>query len=186
VLNENREIVFCNRAALSLASLAGLPAVVGLPLGEALDCLRATQMPEGGGVAGSCHSCAAARPMLDGLGRAGAGWECRIARSVNGLEGTCELMAAVSPIQGRSGLLMCTLADIGHEKRRQAPDRLFFHDILNIAAGVRGLAVHLKRKLAGGTEAEVAAMVEQGAAQLVAEIDRQRRLTKAEAGARAA
>jgi DNA-binding response OmpR family regulator len=173
VLNENREIVFCNRAALSLTGVASLPAVVGLQLGEALGCVRAT---------GSCLSCAAVRPILDGLGGTGAGWECRIVRSVNG-KGTCDLMAAVSAMKGRSGFFMCTLADIGRENRKHAPERLFFHDVLNIAVGVRGLAVHLRHKLAGGTEAEVAAMVEQGAAQLVAEIERERQLSKAEAGA---
>jgi CheY-like chemotaxis protein len=183
VLNENREIVFCNRAALSLAGAASLPAVVGLQLREAFHCVRPTQSPEGGAAAGSCRFCAATRPALDGLGSAGAGWECRMVRSVNGVEGTRDLMVAVSPMEGRSGFLMCTLADVGRETRRQAPERLFFHDVLNIAAGVRGLAVHLKRKLAGGAEAEVAAMVEKGAAELVKEIERQRLLSKAEAGA---
>ena len=180
VLNENGEIVFCNRAALGLAGLASLPAAAGLRLGEAFHGVCATPSPEGGGTAGTCRSCAAARPIPGGPGSSGSGWECRIVRSVSDVEESCDLMAAVSPMGGQSGFLMCTLAEAGREKRWHAPERPFFHDILSIATGIRGLAVHLKRKLAGGTEAEVAAMVEQGAIELVSEIDRQRQLSKVE------
>jgi CheY-like chemotaxis protein len=148
VLNENREIVFCNRAALTLAGVASLPAVLGLRPGE--------------GVAQSR--------------------ECRIVRSVNGMEEACDLIVSASPIWGRSGFVMLTLVDISQEKRRQAIERQFFHDILNLAGGAKGLAAMLREELEGGTNADLAGLMEQSVAELFAEIRGHRLLSQAEAG----
>ena len=35
--------------------------------------------------------------------------------------------------------ILYSMQDISHEKRRQALERIFFHDILNTATGLRGL-----------------------------------------------
>ena len=182
VLNENREIVFCNRAALNLAGVTNLPAVLGLQPGEALRCVYATQAPEGCGTTEFCETCGALPSLLGGLGGVTNSRECRIVRSVNGLEETCDLIVSVSPIEGRRGFVMCTLVDFSNEKRRQVIDRMFFHDILNLAGGVKGLATLLRDELDGGTNTEFAALAEQSAAELVAEIHSQRQLSLAEAG----
>jgi DNA-binding response OmpR family regulator len=182
VLNENQEIVFCNRAALNLAGVTSLPAVLGLQPGEALRCVHATPAPEGCGTTEFCETCGALPSVLGGLGGGSNSRECRIVRSVNGLEETCHLMVSASPIEARSGFVVCTLVDFSHEKRRQVIERRFFHDILNLAGGVKGLVTLLRDELDGGTNTEFAAMAEQSAAELVAEIHSQRQLSLAEAG----
>ena len=145
VLNESREIVFCNRAALRMAGVGSLSAVLGLQMGEALGCVHAT--PEGCGAADFCSACGAL-PSLEPGGVA-KGRECHLVRSMNGSEEACDLMVSASPIEGRSGFVVCTLSDISHEKRRKAVERHFFHDILNLASGREGLGCPAEGRVGG-------------------------------------
>jgi len=182
VLNRNREIVFCNRAALSLAAAASLPAVLGLRLGEAFHCVHAAQSPDGCGTTEFCQTCGVMRAALDGPRADTSRWEWRILRSVNGAEETCDLMVTSSPIENREGFVVCTLADFSQQKRQQATERLFFHDILNVASGLKGCASLLRDELEGGTGAELASMSDQCAAELLSKIHSQQQLSQAEAG----
>ena len=179
VLNRNREVVFCNRAVLSLAGVASLPAVLGSRLGEMFHCENATQSPKSCGTTGMCRSCV--MPVaLDGPRE--ATWEWSVVRSVNGLKETCDLRVTTSPIEGQEGFVLCTLAEFSHEKGRQAIERLFFHDILNIAGGVHGLAALLSDELKGGSNAELAREVERNADDLVTEIRTRQQISLAESG----
>ena len=182
VLNHNREIVFCNRAVLSLAGVANLPAALGLRLGEAFHCVHAAQSPKSCGPTEFCQTCDGMWAALDGPRADTSRWEWHIVRSVNGAEETCDLMVTSSPIEGREGFVVCTLTDFSQENRQQASERLFFHDILNIASGLKGCAALLRDKLEGGTSAELAGMVDQSATELLAEIHSQQQLSQAEAG----
>jgi len=182
LLNENREIVFCSRAALNLAGAGSLPAVMGLRLGEAFHCVHAAQSPEGCGSTESCRNCGAMQAVTDGLQAGTASLEWQIARLENGVEETHDLMVTASPIEGRDGFVVCTLAGFSREKRRQVIERLFFHNILNVAWGVKGCAALLRDELKGGANADLADLMDQCAAELVAEIYSQRQLSQAEAG----
>src|ERR1035438_3217752 len=59
ILNRNGEILFCNRAALSLMGVASLPEALGLRLGEAFLCVHAPRSPEGCAATGPCQTCGA-------------------------------------------------------------------------------------------------------------------------------
>jgi PAS domain-containing protein len=182
VLNGNREIVFCNRAALSLAGVASPPAALGLRLGEAFHSVHTTQSQESSGTAGFCQNCGAVRAVFDGPRVDTTNWDFRMVRSVNGVEESCDLTATTLPVKGREGFVVCTLADFSQEGRRQASERMFFHDILNVASGVKGCAVLLRDELAGGTGAELAGMVDHCASELISEIRGQQLLSQAEDG----
>jgi hypothetical protein len=45
---------------------------------------------------------------------------------------THALAVAIRYLRAASGFVVCTLADIRSEKRRQAIERLFFHDMVGI------------------------------------------------------
>jgi signal transduction histidine kinase len=167
VLNRNREIVFGNRAALRLAGFASLPVALGLQLCEAFHCIHATQSPD------FCQT---------GGGAETASGECHIVGSLGGEEAACDLMVTASPVKGPEGLVVCTLTDFTPEKQRRAIERQFFHDILNIAGGVNGCAAILKDELKGDTNAELAGLMDQCAAELLSEIRGQQQLLGAEVG----
>jgi hypothetical protein len=172
ILNRNREIVFYNRAARQLAGAANPPAL-GLRLGEAFSCAHATA-PGGCGAAEPCRSCGA----VPGTG-ASAGETWHIVRA-RGVEGPGELSVSASPLEGREGFVVCTLADVSGEARRQAMDRIFFHDILNAAAAVKGCANMMRDDLAEGADRELADLVCRCAAELVPELRGHQLLLQAE------
>jgi CheY-like chemotaxis protein len=182
VLNRNREIVFCNRAALSLAGVESSQAALGLRLEELFPCGHAAKSLDGCGTTGPCRSCHAMAAFLDGPRPNIASCEWQVFRSVNGVEEACDLRVTVSPIEGREEFVVCTLVEFSHEKRRRASERLFFHDILNIAGGVKGLAGLLCDELKGGSNAELAGEVEQCADDLVMEIRTRQQRSQAESG----
>jgi len=181
VVNQNRQIVYCNRAALHLIGAPDQSAVVGLRPGEALQCVNASRSPSGCGTTESCQTCGAVRSILEGLRGVTSSRECRITRVRRSTEDASDLLITCLPIPGTQGLVTCTVADISHEKRRRALERIFFHDILNIASGVKGLAAQLGDGGGSGNTADFAALIEQSASELVAEIQSQQQLFQAEA-----
>jgi CheY-like chemotaxis protein len=182
VANRNREIVFCNRAALRLAGVESSQAALGLRLEELFHCAHGTKSPDGCGTTGLCPSCHAMAAVLDGSRPNISSCEWQVFRCVNGVEEACDLQVTASPIEGREEFVVCTLVESSHEKRRQAIERMFFHDILNIAGGVKGLAAMLCDELKGGSNAELAGEVEQCADNLVKEIRTRQQLSVAASG----
>jgi len=87
-------------------------------------------------------------------------------------------VTAVPVDLGADRYVICTLTDISAQKRRCVLERFFFHDVLNTAVGVRGLA-DLLLEAEGEQVAEVRGMLVNTAATLVEQIQSQRLLTVA-------
>jgi signal transduction histidine kinase len=82
-------------------------------------------------------------------------------------------------MEGREGFVVCTLVDLSAEKRRQAIERMFFHDILNAAGGVKGCTALLRGELEGGANSELAGLMDQGASELLSDLRGQQLLAQA-------
>lgn len=150
VLNPQRQIVFANRALLELLGVASVDEVAGLRVGEALDCIHSDEPPHGCGTTEFCCTCGAAQAMFAGQRGREDEQECRITRQ-DGSALDLRVRARPLELDGRRYLLF-SVTDISHEKRRRALERIFFHDILNTAGGLLGVA----ELLHGGSPAEVA------------------------------
>lgn len=109
--------------------------------------------------------------------------ECRIRcgpeQSVSDLDITVTAMPYESA--GRTYTLL-TILDASSEKRRRALERLFFHDIANIAGGLAGIANALRSATNGDEREEMLGAMEYSARALLDEIEAQRQLASAEAG----
>jgi len=76
-----------------------------------------------------------------------------------------------------------SVMDISDEKRRKALERIFFHDVLNTAGGLKGLADLLIETRCSEVEIkEIASMLSESSQQLVEEISAQQMLSAAERG----
>jgi signal transduction histidine kinase len=74
------------------------------------------------------------------------------------------------------------MRDISNEKHRQSLERIFYHDVMNTAGGISGLAnVILQGKNPDKTLKRIE-MIQHASSELVDEIKTQRQLTKAERG----
>lgn len=154
VLNEQREIVFANRTLLDVVHCQSIDEIAGQRLGEALHCAHA--FDEAGshlGVCGTtdlCRDCGAVRAMLHALGGKPDVQECHITLADGGV---LDLRATARPLEHAGHhYVLFAVADISHEKRQRVLERTFFHDILNTAGGLLGVAELLRT----GSTAEVA------------------------------
>ncbi|MBK8046926.1 MAG: PAS domain-containing sensor histidine kinase [Anaerolineales bacterium] len=179
VLNAQRQIIFANDAAVRLLGYGSLDDLVGLRPGNAVDCTHATLMPGGCGTSEFCRECGAVRAILSSLHGAEDVQECRIMRR-DGDALDLRVQARPLTLDGNQYSLFAVV-DISHEKRRRALERIFFHDILNTAGGMIGVADILRT---GGIDevSEFKDTIYVLATSLVDEIKSQQILSAAEAG----
>ncbi len=140
VLNVHRQIVFANRHALALLKGESVDSLVGLRPGELLSCEHSCA--EGGcGTAAACASCGAVTAILSGIQGERKEAECRISSKLDEMLVAQDFKVCASPLViGGEHFVLFAVNDISGEKRRRALERIFFHDILNTAGGLRSLA----------------------------------------------
>ena len=182
VLDSQRQIVFANKALTDIAGTGGLQPLLGKRPGEAMICAYSDTGPGGCGTSRYCRECGALRAIMQSMeSRASAEHECQLlCRDATGGTVARDLMVHVSPWETPEGTFyVLTLRDIGDEKRRQALERIFFHDILNSAGGARNLVDILLNEVPDEAS-EIAHMARSSLFALVDEIQKQKQLLSAE------
>lgn len=177
ILNAHRQIVFSNRAFAAMADASG--DVLGQRPGEALSCIQAFKRRGGCGTSEFCQTCGAVRAMLEAVGTAPSVRECRMTRRVRGREEAIDLRVSVTPLNG-GDYVVCAMEDVSDQKRRAALERIYFHDMLNTAAAMQGLARQAERLLDGTEAAPVMERIAQTSMGMLAEIRSQQDLLAAE------
>lgn len=141
ILNEQRQIVFGNDALRAYARSRGRNDILGLRPGELLACDIAAQAPSGCGTGEACRSCGAANTILETLAGGKASHECRILSSHEQSVQALDLRVWGTPLEWEGERLVLFVAsDISSVKRRQVLERIFFHDVLNTAGNIQGIA----------------------------------------------
>ena len=176
VLNKDRQIVFANKAFLALAGVAKVQEVIGMRPGEAVHCNRAHVTEQGCGTSEFCRTCGAVQAILTSQDGAAAVNECRINQAESDAAFDLRVWANPMDIHGARYTIF-SINDVSNEKRRKTLERIFFHDILNTAGGLIGLAELEKDEVEGD---EFANSVYSIASNLVDEIRAQKELTAAE------
>lgn len=181
ILNQQRQIVYCNQALLDLLKIDNCKQILGARTGEVLGCIHAIENDAGCGTAESCRTCGAALATLTSLAGHKTSRECRVTVK-QGLGQNClDLRLSATPFT-LEGHAFTTLfvTDISHEKRRMALERIFFHDILNTAGSLRGF-VELLGSVKDPVKAkEMLKDLEEVSISLIEEILEQRDLVNAE------
>ncbi len=180
ILNEQRQIVFCNRSALRLSDARQREDLYGLRPGEALGCIHATENPGGCGTTQFCATCGAVDAILISRKGMEGAQECRIRTSDDGR--ALDLRVYATPFNlADESLTIFALTDISDQKRRRALEHVFFHDLLNIALGLKLLCRQLEQRADAGM-AELCRRVTLATQELTREIEGQRMLANAESG----
>ena len=181
ILDEHRQILFANRALQTLLGLPSMDPIFGLRPGEAIGCMHACEQEGGCGTTAFCRECGSIKAIVSCL-RSGAvvTEECRLLRGAKHDALTFRVCAAPVRLHGQSYIVF-SAEDAGNTRRREALERIFFHDLMNTAVGVRGLSQLLQ--CADAEEVpEFGERIYQGANSLVGEIESQRELLAAETG----
>jgi len=199
VLNECRQIVFANGVFLNFIGAKTVEDLLGCRQGEALECINPDLMgkrpgeavgcvnadlTEGGcGTTLFCRTCGAVRSIVNSQQLTTLDiQECRMVRGED--QQSLDLRVWSRPIDlGGETFTVFSVVDISNEKRRQALEHIFFHDVLNTATGVVGLAdLLIQTELSEEEIREITGMLAESADQLVDEIAAQRMLMAAESG----
>jgi nitrogen-specific signal transduction histidine kinase len=181
ILNTRRQVILANRALLDKLRVEA-DDVVGKRPGELIGCWNWREGPDGCGTAANCITCGAVTAVLEGQNEP-AMRECRLLLD-EPVAAALDLRVTAVPVQiGGESFVVCSVEDIGPQKRLAVLTRMFFHDVLNVVGGIKGYLYGLARRLsAGDGEKKDLAQLTQLADRLVDEIEAHRDLTRAESG----
>lgn len=181
ILDENRQIVYSNDILLKTLKVEQIEQILGKRFGEAINCRFAFDEKGGCGTSEHCRYCGAVNAMMEcqKTGNKTVS-ECRIRRNVDGVENFLDIEVTATPfIHEKTSYTIFSLIDITDRKRRAIIEKIFFHDILNVAAGLQGF-FELFNSI---DEEEQQNFIQMGASlshQIIDEIGSQRLLTQAE------
>lgn len=141
IINQYRQILFCNKVFQTLTTSSGIEDTIGLRPGEALNCVNAHTMEAGCGCSDFCNVCGAANAIIKSLDGAADCQECRLTRIENDIEVPLDLQVFAKPIEFRGlPLSIIFVMDISHEKRLKYLNRTFYHGLINGVGGISTLA----------------------------------------------
>ncbi|MBX3085249.1 MAG: GHKL domain-containing protein [Anaerolineae bacterium] len=177
VLNKQRQIVFANEACLQQFGLTERRMALGKRPGELVGCAHSTELQAGCGTSEFCRTCGAVTAVMSSLRGVEAVQECRISLATGD---ALDLQVWAKPLVVNDEIFSVFSAkDISNEKRRQALERIFFHDVLNTAGAVSMCAEVLKVE---PNDERLLNLLDSMAHRLVDEIKGQRTLLAAENG----
>jgi len=139
IMNKQRQIVFANNVFYNSFDIDSMDAVLGLRPGESMNCNHSDQTPGGCGTTKNCRMCGAVLAILNSLEGKSDNRECRIIRKEDNQALDLQVKAVPICLDNRQFSIVSVL-DISHEKRRRTLERVFFHDIMNVLAGIKGIS----------------------------------------------
>lgn len=179
ILNDKRQVVYANQKLYDLLGSSDSRIVFGRRPGEILDCVHAHESEGGCGTTEFCRECGAVNTILEAQAGEYATKECRILTRGN-TAFDLRVWAKPYDINGETYTIF-TVLDIADEKRREALERTFFHDVMNTAGNIMG-ASSLLMDEDRDIKTEMAEIIKRSSNQLVEEIRSHRILVQAEKG----
>ncbi|MCA9449946.1 MAG: HAMP domain-containing histidine kinase, partial [Candidatus Omnitrophica bacterium] len=184
IVNRQRQVVAINQRLVQTLHVEDPRQVLGRRIGDLAACVHESEGPSGCGTSSACRFCGIVRGLLECMeSRESRDTQALVAVN-NGYE-TLELEAVLSPIQVEgTEFVVVSLKDVSNENRRRHLERVFFHDLLNTASGISGLA-HLITDtgfVPDDSEENLNQMLAELSDQLIEEIQHQKTLLAAESG----
>lgn len=180
VLDEHRQIIAANEALLTMLGGKLNDNVLGMRPGEAVGCVNAHRGPDGCGTSVQCRHCGAVAAILAAQ-----------AKDVP-IDGTCSLACCndrhpkptefdirVTPLSlGDARVYVFAFHDVTGARRRELLERMFLHDLGNLATGLIGWS----EELSTATLNDAAMQVVELAHRLGEQLEEQRILVDFERG----
>ncbi len=180
ILNKEREIVWANKTLTKHLGIENDFFKRGVRPGELFNCIHMNENSAGCGTTEHCRTCGAVLTILEAQTGKEAVNECRMTQkeTLNALD----LRVSGSPFRHNDeDFVIFTITDISSEKRKEALERIFFHDILNTAGGILGFASLIQ--ISENDELkEFTQQIDRLSRRLIDEIKAQRLLSYAERG----
>ena len=122
VLNAQRQIVFVSPNAQDLPLNKTLDSIIGMRLGEALDCQHSRDMEAGCGTSAFCRECGIAKAILAALEGQKTTMECHLTRIINLAPAAMDLRVYAIPFEhGGETYVMLSIVDSGQNRPQPPP-----------------------------------------------------------------
>lgn len=184
IITPQRQIVLCNNEAMQMIGARKIEDIIGERPGDLLKCVYAVDNPEGCSTSPECQFCNALFTFLESQEKMKKiSKEARLITKDDGRINNYDLVVTSSPItiKGEQFFLV-TMMDITSRKRRKVMERVFFHDVLNLAHGLEN-TLHVSQmnecSTIGGKTLENSRKITRS---LIDEIQFQKNLLSAESG----
>jgi hypothetical protein len=141
ILDAHRQVLATSERLIELMA-PGSETPLGRRPGELFGCQHAPEGPGGCGTSLACSHCGVVLALLEAqrTGRP-VHSECHLSLRRGGFFESAEFEVVASPLQvGPHQLVALVLHDLSATKRREALERLFYHDLTNHMQGIRSLA----------------------------------------------
>lgn len=134
VLNEDRQIVGLNEAFLLALGISDPASVLGLRIGETLNCIHASENPHGCGTTPHCITCGAAIATMGAINDDQVSEKsCALTAEKGGDTLEMYLSIRAQPMKiDESRWILIFAQDITHQHSLSTLEHIFFHDINNI------------------------------------------------------
>ena len=182
ILNDRNQVVFTNDTMLEKYNLKLEEHILGMRPGEIFNCVNADNDTGGCGTSEKCEYCGA-KTAFD------RAWEksmkivreCKITSKKDDETFQLDLEVTATPIEFEKKYLIVSIEDITERKRKALLERIFFHDVLNIAGGLSGI-LELLPALTDEKKEKFLEIASSLTAQIIDEIQGQQQMMKAESG----
>jgi len=184
ILNNERQAVFANDALLQSVGVKSVNGLLGERPGDFLHCIHRSRHDGGCGTSEQCRYCGTVNAILDSR-REGKSVtrECRISSVAEGKPVSLDLEVTASPFSAHGHTYtLLTVQDKSSEVRRRILERVFFHDVINTAGGIVGLAEILAESAQSTETRQLSRDLLHASSDLIQEISAQKELMAAENG----
>lgn len=183
VLNEKRQIVFVNDVLLVKLGVEQEELLLGGRTGEVFGCINSNNEPGGCGTSEACRYCGATNVILKCQQSNKKEVEETVIVVKNGeYTKQLDLEITITPFYHDDvRYFVVSLADITMKKNKQAMERIFYHDIINIAGSLSGI-LNLMPDLQDAEKDEFLTIAGNLSTQIIDEIKAQREMQQAEDG----
>jgi hypothetical protein len=184
IFTYNRELVFSNKALLDSFSISSVENILNKKPGDILHCEYTNETPDGCGYSKFCSFCSLNLALSESQrDNKTIEIESRISAIKGGNPFSYDLKVNIKPIViGGKKYSFVTLINISDEKRRKALERIFFHDVINLAGGLKNVIELLQQTNDEETHKRLLSIAQDTSKALIDEILDQRNLNLAEKG----
>jgi hypothetical protein len=184
LLTPTRQIILANTEFRSMTGAQDVENIISMRPGDILKCVYAVGNPDGCGASPECQFCNTLAAIMESQKEGKkVSREARLITKDDDRQIHFDLIVTCSPIKIEGDqFYLVTLLDITSVKRRKAMERVFFHDVLNLAHGLEN-TLHISQmnecSTIGGRSLENSRKITRS---LIDEIQFQKNLLSAESG----
>ncbi|OEU69875.1 MAG: hypothetical protein BA863_06770 [Desulfovibrio sp. S3730MH75] len=179
VINENREIILCNKVLMDLLGIENQDDLLGLRPGELLKCVNS--IARGCGESEPCLHCDALNTVIKSFNGKVASTECSLLTRNQGILKAITFSLFSSPFKIEEKLYsILYLSDISVQKNNEIIEKIFLHDLMNAVNGIIGASSLIQMNQQEFSSSELAGMIKDRANFIAHEIKAHQLFTSAD------